>query len=271
MPASDASFKAERAAIGSVDAPNATATSFRLLAEGVVVRFAGVAALGGVSLTLVEGEILGLIGPNGAGKTTMVNVLSGFLRPSEGETRLDGTVTTGWSPDRLSRRGLGRTFQNVRLFAAMTVAENVEAAGLGGGMNHRQATERSQEDLEFVGLSSRWREAAGTLPHGEQRLLGIARALATRPRILLLDEPAAGLNEIESDRLLNTLALIRDQIGCGLLVIEHDMRLVMRLCDRIQVLDYGKTIAEGPPAAVRSDEAVLKAYLSSERPDVERS
>lgn len=241
-----------------------------LSATGIVVRFAGVTALAGVDVLLDAGEIVGLIGPNGAGKTTLVNVLSGFQRPTEGSTALNGTATTGWSPDRLARRGLARTFQNVRLFADLTVAENVQAAGLGCGLRHRQAAARGAELLELVGLTAQADRLAGTVPYGEQRLLGIARALATGPRLLLLDEPAAGLNEAESDRLLDRLANVRAEIGCGLLLIEHDMRLVMRLCDRLQVLDYGRTIAEGTPDEVRANAVVVKAYLSSERPDADR-
>lgn len=236
-----------------------------------MVRFAGVTALDGVDLTLVAGRILGLIGPNGAGKTTLVNVLSGFQRPTTGETRLDGVRTTGWAPYRLVRKGLARTFQNVRLFATMTVAENVEAAGLGAGHRHREAAIRRKELLDLLDLQSQTDRVAATLPYGQQRLVGIARALATTPRLLLLDEPAAGLNERESDHLLERLDLVRTVLGCGLLLIEHDMRLVMQLCDRIQVLDYGRTIAVGSPADVRADPGVRHAYLSSEGPDADSS
>jgi branched-chain amino acid transport system ATP-binding protein len=217
----------------------------------------------GVDLTLRKSEILGLIGPNGAGKTTLVNALSGFQRPSSGSVALDGRDVTGWSPNRLARQGLARTFQSVRLFHGLTVAENVELGGVGVGTTRRAARRHATELLERLGLADKADMLAAGLPHGLERRLGIVRSLATRPAFLLLDEPAAGLNEQESDELVQTLTTIRDDFLCGLVVIEHDMRLIMRLCERIQVLDHGKTIAVGAPAEVRADPAVLTAYLGT--------
>src|SRR6266545_3776609 len=207
------------------------------------------------------GELLGLIGPNGAGKTTLVNALSGFQKPTAGNVRMNGTDVTGWSPYRLARRGLTRTFQSVRLFPGLTVLENVELGGVGVGMRRPAARKWARELLERLSLGDKAHLYATGLPHGLERRLGVVRALAAKPNFLMLDEPAAGLNEQESDELVGSLTLIRDDFSCALVVIEHDMRLIMRLCERIQVLDYGKTISVGTPAHVRSDPAVLKAYL----------
>jgi branched-chain amino acid transport system ATP-binding protein len=227
------------------------------------VHFEGVKAVDGVDLHMNRGEILGLIGPNGAGKTTLVNVLSGFQRPDSGSVHLEGSDVTGWSPSRLARHGLVRTFQGVRLFSALTAYENVEVGALGAGLKRRRARETAVELLERMHLAHRADVAASSLPYGEERRLGIARALATRPNFLLLDEPAAGLNEAETDELLTTLTDIVRDFGAALLVIEHDMRLIMRLCDRIQVLDQGETISEGAPDEVRRDPRVLSAYLGT--------
>jgi branched-chain amino acid transport system ATP-binding protein len=227
------------------------------------VHFEGVKAVDGVDLRMSRGEILGLIGPNGAGKTTLVNVISGFQRPSSGNVHLEGRDVTGWSPSRLARHGLVRTFQGVRLFSALSAYENVEVGALGAGLGRRRSRETAVELLERMGLADRSRTPAGSLPYGDERRLGIARALATRPGFLLLDEPAAGLNEAETDELLTTLTDIVRDFGVALLVIEHDMRLIMRLCDRIQVLDQGATISEGKPEEVRRDPQVLSAYLGT--------
>jgi branched-chain amino acid transport system ATP-binding protein len=232
-------------------------------AHGVRVHFAGVQAVDGVDLTLRRGEILGLIGPNGAGKTTLVNVLSGFQRPNAGSMSLRRRSVSGWSPARLARAGVVRTFQGVRLFGGLSAFENVESAALGAGAKRRAARETAHELLERMGLGARSEVAAAALPYGDERRLGIARALASKPAFLLLDEPAAGLNEAESDQLLTTLTEIVHDFGSALLVIEHDMRLIMRLCDRIQVLDQGRTLSEGTPEQVRADPAVLSAYLGT--------
>jgi branched-chain amino acid transport system ATP-binding protein len=251
-----------RAAIELVGRPGQPT---ELEAREIRVHIRGVKALDGVDLELRQGEILGLIGPNGAGKTTLVNVLSGFQRATTGTVMLGGEEITGWTSAEIARAGLVRTFQDVRLFSGLSVFENVEAAASSGGASRREARALARSLLARVGLEARRDGPAHGLPHGEERRLGIARALAPRPAFLLLDEPAAGLDEAESDELVGALATIRDEFELGLLVIEHDMRLIMRLCERIQVLDHGKTIAIGTPAEVRSDPAVLTAYLGTAR------
>jgi branched-chain amino acid transport system ATP-binding protein len=191
--------------------------------------------------------------------------VSGYQAPTSGEVLLEGTRVTAWSPQRLARAGLVRTFQAVRLFANLTVLENVEVAAIAGGMRPAAARERAYDLLEAFDLIDRADALAASLPLGEERLLGIARALGAAPRFVLLDEPAAGLDEHESDLLVDRLAAIREEQSCALLVIEHDMRLIMRLCHRIQVLDSGRTISIGTPDRVRSDPAVLAAYLGADR------
>jgi branched-chain amino acid transport system ATP-binding protein len=235
-----------------------------LHATGVKVHFEGVKAVDGVDLTLSKREVLGLIGPNGAGKSTLVNALSGFVKTTEGRIQVGDTDVTRWPPYKRARNGLTRTFQNVRTFVSLTALENVEAAAVAAGLRRREAKRWAGEVLERMGLSARADVPASALPQGEERLLGVARALATRPEFLMLDEPAAGLNETESEALVSSLREIRDSFGCGLLVIEHDMRVIMSLCGRIQVLDYGRTICTGSPAEVRNDPAVVAAYLGTE-------
>jgi branched-chain amino acid transport system ATP-binding protein len=235
-----------------------------LRAIGVGVRFAGLEALSDVSLTLLSGEILGLIGPNGAGKTTLVNVLSGFQRPTSGRVLLGDRNVTALPPQKLAAQGLGRTFQSVRLFGRLTVFDNVLAGAVAGGLRMQPARELTWTLLERLSLAHAAPVDAAALPHGEERRLGIVRALATRPRFLLLDEPAAGLNESETAALTATLATLPRDFGVGLLVIEHDMALILGLCQRLQVLDHGKTIAEGSPREVRQNRAVIEAYLGVE-------
>jgi branched-chain amino acid transport system ATP-binding protein len=233
----------------------------KLVAENVRVHFEGVRAVDGVDLTLERGRIMGVIGPNGAGKTTFLNAVSGFQRLTAGRVVLAGKDVTGRPPQELVEAGLGRTFQDVATFPALTVSENVELGALGAGMNRRQARARTQELLEGLGLDHVARLPAAALPHGEERRVGIARAVALAPTFLLLDEPAAGLDTAESAELAETLARVRSDIGCGILLVEHDMRVIFGICEQIQVLDYGKTIALGTPEQVATNKAVVAAYL----------
>lgn len=235
----------------------------KLEARSVGVHFEGLKALDNVDLTLQVGEILGLIGPNGAGKTTLVNVLSGYQKPSAGTVHLAGADTSGWPAHCFARAGLARTFQAARLFPGMSVLENVEMAGVGTGRGRAQSREAAEKILSFLGLSHRAGIAAQALSYGEERLVGIGRALALNPSFMLLDEPAAGVSPQEAQDLMHTIARIRDEYGCGILVIEHNIQLIMRLCDRVHVLARGETIAEGRPDDVRADAKVREAYLGT--------
>jgi branched-chain amino acid transport system ATP-binding protein len=228
------------------------------------MRFGGLSALTDVSIAVGREEVLGIIGPNGAGKTTLVNILSGFQRPTQGSVELDGVEVTRWSAHRRARRGLGRTFQSVRLFSSLTVAQNLQAAGIAGGLSVLAAEEAAYRMTARFGIDIYADALAEGLPHGIERRVGILRALASQPKVILLDEPAAGLNERESDELGETLHAIRAEYGCGIAIIEHDMRLIMSRCDRIQVLAAGATLASGTPQEIRQHEAVIEAYLGSE-------
>jgi branched-chain amino acid transport system ATP-binding protein len=237
----------------------------QLAARAVSVRFGGLVAVDDVSRTLERGEILGLIGPNGAGKTTLVNVLSGFQRPHAGEIRVGD-----WECTRLTRHGfpgagIARTFQAVRLFKNLTISENVEASYVANGANRREARRRAAAVLEELGLSRQAHLNASALSYGDERRVGLARALALDPKFLLLDEPAAGLAPAEADSLRALITGLRDRFGCGILVIEHNMALVMNLCERIHVLDGGRTIAAGSPESIRANPEVRRAYLGSTR------
>jgi branched-chain amino acid transport system permease protein len=234
-----------------------------LRAEGVSLAFSGLHVLRGVELALPPGEALGLIGPNGAGKTTLVNVLSGFQAPDSGSVLLDGADVTSWSPARLARAGLGRTFQAALPFAGLTVVESVAVGAMGVGVGRREAVEIAANVLERLGLSEQAQSPAGLQPPGNQRLLGIARALATGPRYLLLDEPAAGLNDEECRELVAILRAVIQDFGCAILLIEHDMNVVMDLCSQVQVLDDGETVVIGTPEEVQAHPAVVEAYLGT--------
>lgn len=232
-----------------------------LVAEGIVVRFDGLAAIDDVQLSLSPREVLGLIGPNGAGKTTLVNVLTGFQRCERGRVAIGSRDLTTASPERIANAGIARTFQSVRLFREFTVLENLIAASIGAGEGLRESKARAWEILDWLGLSAAGGAMADTLAYGDERKVGIARALAMKPCFLLLDEPAAGLNEAECEVLMNTVRRIPDAFGCGILLIEHNMRVIMNVCDRVHVIDFGKTIAEGTPTAIRAHPEVIRAYL----------
>jgi branched-chain amino acid transport system ATP-binding protein len=243
--------------------------------DNVTLRFGGVTALDEVDFHIEEGEILGLIGPNGAGKTTCFNVTTGVYAPTSGEVRFEGRSLTGLKRHKITKLGIARTFQNIRLFRSMTALENVlvgvDAQNKTGILNalfrlprHRreefEGHERAMELLRFMGLDKRADELAANLSYGDQRRLEIARAMATRPKLLCLDEPAAGFNPAEKVELMELIRRVRDQ-GFTVLLIEHDMRLVMGVTDRIVVLEFGRKIAEGKPAEIRDNPAVIAAYL----------
>jgi branched-chain amino acid transport system ATP-binding protein len=231
-----------------------------LRASSVSRSFAGVEALRDVSLELGTGEVVGLIGPNGAGKSTLVNILSGFDRPSSGRVLLEERDVTRWPAFRRGRRGLARTFQHSHAFGGLTVRDNVEVSALGVGASQREAARRARELLELLGLAGYADQPASSLAHGDERRLGVARALATEPRFVLLDEPAAGLPEAEVPNFAIAVSAVRDR-GAGVLLVDHNVALVLEVCERIHVLDQGTTLAEGTPAEIRSHLGVAAAYL----------
>ena len=243
------------------------------------IAFGGLQAVDKVDLTIEEGALCGLIGPNGAGKTTVFNMLTGVYRPTEGDIILNGKNITGQSPASICKAGIARTFQNIRLFKDMTVLDNVKV-GLHNQVKYTTATgilrlpsyfvkeramnEKAMELLKIFDLDGEAGQPASSLPYGKQRKLEIARALATNPKLLLLDEPAAGMNPNETAELMETVRFVRDKFDIAVLLIEHDMSFVMGLCEHITVLDYGRIIAEGDPETVRSDPKVIAAYLGGE-------
>jgi branched-chain amino acid transport system ATP-binding protein len=227
-----------------------------------------VQALEDVDLELGRQEVVGLIGPNGAGKTTLVNLITGFDFPTAGRIELEQREITRWPPQRRGRAGLARTFQHGHAFRGLSVRENVEVAALGVGASAREARRRATALLDALGLSRRAEESAATLPHGDERKLGVARALATEPRYVLMDEPAAGLTEAEVPELVAVVRSVRDDHGAGVLLIDHNVPLIMEVCDRIHVLDQGRTLAQGTPAEVRQNIDVANAYLGGSGRDV---
>jgi branched-chain amino acid transport system ATP-binding protein len=268
-----------------------------LEAAGVSIRFGGLKALSNFNLAIRSGDLQGLIGPNGAGKTTAFNVLTGVYRPTDGEVRVGSQRVNGRKPHQINHLGLARTFQNIRLFRSLSALDNVKVAcrsdltsavtpdtfGFGAKLKaaainyrewwkallltpgfqaqERRITERAEQLLDVMGLKHRRDEEARNLPYGEQRRLEIARALGTGPKVLLLDEPAAGMNTREKADLMVLIRKVRDEFRLGILVIEHDMKLVMGICEHITVLDHGETIAVGAPQQVRTDRKVVEAYL----------
>jgi branched-chain amino acid transport system ATP-binding protein len=247
-----------------------------LEARGVTIRFGGLTAVTDFNLAIEPHELVGLIGPNGAGKTTIFNMLTGVYAPTEGEILFDGKPTTGCKPYEITARGVARTFQNIRLFKDLTVLDNVK---IGGHIHYKysgtsavlhtnrfhhaedEAEERALSLLRIFDLEPRAEDYAKNLPYGDQRRLEIARALAAQPKLLLLDEPAAGLNDSETRGLMETIHDVRDRFDIAILLIEHNMELVMGICERILVLNFGKTIAQGTPEEVRGDPVVVEAYL----------
>jgi branched-chain amino acid transport system ATP-binding protein len=247
-----------------------------LQANGVTIRFGGLTAVSDFNLTIRPHELLGLIGPNGAGKTTIFNMLTGVYKPTEGEIIIGGVKTTEMKPYQITSLGVARTFQNIRLFRDLTVLDNVKIGGhihykysATSAVLHTNRFHEAEEEaevqamklLEIFGLASRAEHDAKNLPYGDQRRLEIARALSARPKLLLLDEPAAGLNDSETRALMNTIHDIRDRFDIAILLIEHNMELVMGICERIVVLNFGKTIAQGPAEEIRRDPKVIEAYL----------
>lgn len=232
-----------------------------LEAKNIHVGFGGIKALRGVDLTLRAGDILGLIGPNGAGKTTMVNVLSGFQRPSPGVVSLDGKNVSTLSARKMAQAGIARSFQAARLFRELTVAQNLTVAGLGIGLSTKLAAEQARDILNWIGYRGSHDLLCSALPYSDERRISIARALALQPSFALLDEPASGMNEQECEQLMETIVGIPKRFGCGVMLIEHNMQVIMGVCQRIHVLDGGRSLAEGTPDEVKRDPNVLRAYL----------
>jgi branched-chain amino acid transport system ATP-binding protein len=235
-----------------------------LKADGISRHFGGVKALSDLSFELFPGEVLGLIGPNGAGKSTTFNVISGHIRPSEGRIWLKGEDVTGLPSAKISRRGLGRTFQHSSLLRSMNVYDNILVGTLHSIKDRAARHRRVLETAELFGLDSALQQTAGTLPHGRQRMLSIAIAFASRPAILGLDEPLTGLNSTESDFALGIIRRIREEFATTIILVDHNMRSVMGISHRIMVLNHGRLLASGTPAEIRANPEVIKAYLGDD-------
>lgn len=247
-----------------------------LTAQQVVKRFGGLTAINTLSIEIPEKSIYSVIGPNGAGKTTFFNCITGFYQPEEGDIVFDGRSILGLTPDQISQRGISRTYQNIRLFSNLTAIENILVgqhallkANLFGPIFGTAATKREEKEalvesrrlLNFVGLGGKGDQLARNLPYGDQRRLEIGRALASKPKMLLLDEPTAGMNPNETEEMTRFIRRLRDELGITILLIEHDMRVVMGISEKITVLDYGEKIAEGSPKDIQGNERVIEAYL----------
>ena len=235
----------------------------RLGADKVTVAFEGLTALGKVDLEVAPGQIVGLIGPNGAGKTTLVNVLTGFQAPTGGMVTLGATVLSGLKPHEIRRQGVARTFQGGRLFRDLPVIDNLEVTGIGLGQSRRAAIAEAERMLDWVGIGPLADRIAGTLPYTDERRVAIGRALMGKPSFVLLDEPAAGMSAAEAADLAALIRRIAGEMGCGVLLIEHNVGLVLELCDHIAVLDSGVVIETGAPAAIRASEKVRHAYMGT--------
>lgn len=235
-----------------------------LSAKQVSVSFDGLKALSNVTVSVPRGEVTGLIGPNGAGKTTFVNVLTGFQRPDTGEVLLDDQEVGHLKPHLMRRRGVARTFQSGRLFADLSVLDNLEVTGVGLGLTRREAAGRAEDMLDWIGISHLAERTAGALPYTDERRVAIGRALMLEPKYLLLDEPAAGMSAEEANDLVKLIRRVASEVGCGVLLIEHNIGLVLSICSHIHVLDSGEVIEDGPPSAIKSSERVRHAYMGTQ-------
>jgi branched-chain amino acid transport system ATP-binding protein len=245
-----------------------TSDSLELVARDVSVQFDGLKALSGVTLAVPRGRITGLIGPNGAGKTTLINVLTAFQQVSTGTVELDGEVLQGVPAHKLRRKGVARTFQSGRLFRDLPVLDNLEVTGVGLGYTRRDAIAEADRVMDWLGLSHLAGTIAGALPYTDERRVAIGRAIMFTPRYLLLDEPAAGMSEHESHELAGIIRRIAAELGIGVVLIEHNIGLVLELCERIFVLDSGEIIEVGSPAEIRNSDAVRHAYMGTQRDEI---